>query len=348
MSKNNTVTTQAPTPSERFEAMVVRQYAADVGHVEMSDYERTLLQHCFIKCDMAFKEANAKKKNDNPPIEWANINMSKLALDAANRIKLGIDGLIPGHLYPIAYYNNATNLYDVDLRVGYMGEIFYKQKASMHPIHDIRFELVHETDEFTVYKKDMNNKIEGFIFRVNEPFKRGKVTGGYAYIEYEDETKNVLVVMSVEEINKRKPGNSDFWNKWPEEMQYKTVVHAAMKKINLDPEKINIEAANAVDIDDETVYVEEPPAGNGQEIALPKDYGQTVQHNLPPQQSAIPDPIVPEGYTVNQATPLPAREKAPAPRQNAQAQPQQQSMYQDDTPDFLRDMKGGSAKRDPF
>lgn len=347
MTENKTVATRQPTPAERFAALVVRQYAADVGHVEMSEYERRLLQHCFIRCDMAFKEANAKKKNDNPPIEWANINMSKLALDAANRIKLGIDGLIPGHLYPIAYYNNATKQYDVDLRIGYIGEIYYKQKAAMHPIHDVRVELVHETDEFTVYKKDMNNKIEGFTFKVNEPFKRGKVTGGYAYIEYEDETQNVLVVMSIEEINKRKPGNSDFWNKWPEEMQYKTVVHAAMKKVNLDPTKINLEAASSVDIDDETVYLEEPPVGNGQEITLPQDYGIPAQQSLPPQQPTIPDPIVPEGFTVNQAAP--ARDKVPAPRQSVPSPAQQQSMYQDDAPDFLRDMGGGtSGKKEPF
>lgn len=345
MPENNSVATRQMTPAERFAALVVRQYAADVGHVEMSEYERMLLQHCFIKCDMAFKEANAKKKNDNPPIEWVNINMSKLALDAANRIKLGIDGLIPGHLYPIAYYNHTTNQYDVDLRVGYVGEIFYKQKAALHPVHDIRVELVHETDEFTVYKKDMNNRIEGFTFKVNEPFKRGKVIGGYAYIEYEDETQNVLVTMSLEEINKRKQGNSEFWTKWPEEMQYKTVVHAAMKKIVLDPSKINLEAANAVEIDDETVYLEDPPAGNGQEITLPQNFGQPIQQNLPPEQPAMQENLAPEGYTINQAA-QPVRDKAPAPRPSAPAQ--QQSMYQDDAPDFLRDMGGSRGKKDPF
>lgn len=337
MSENNTVATRSATPAERFAAMVVRQYAADVGHVEMSEYERMLLQHCFIKCDMAFKEANAKKKNDNPPIEWAIINMSKLALDAANRIKLGIDGLIPGHLYPVAYYNKSTQLYDVDLRIGYVGEIFYKQKAALHPIHDIRVELVHETDEFTVYKKDMNNKIEGFTFKVNEPFKRGKVTGGYAYIEYDDETQNVLVVMSIEEINKRNPGNSDFWHKWPEEMQYKTVVHAAMKKVILDPAKINMDAASAVEIDDETVYEEDHPVENGAEISLDPSANQPA---LPQQEEAIRTDYQVSMQIEDAPRPIP-QQKADEPARQASGQPQGN--------DFLSDMrKGGTSRRNPF
>ena len=335
----NAVATRNPTPAERFSNMVLRQYAGDVGHVEMNENERMLLQHFFIKCDMAFKEANARKKNDLPPIEWAKINMTKLATDAVHRIKLGIDGLIPGHLYPIAYYNKETGLYDVDPRIGYVGEIYYKQKASYYPIHDIRIELVHETDEFTVYKQDMNNLVEGYTFKVNNPFNRGKVVGGFAYIDFEDTTRNLLFIMSAAEINKRGTG-SDFWKKWEQEMQYKTLVHAAMKKIQLDPEKINMEAAGAVEIDEETEYAPETPNANSQVISAEQVFSQPTA--LPPKQEAVP--LAPEGFTVNQAAPAPAQDKAPASRPSTPAQ-----VAYDEVPDFLRDMGGGSkGKKDPF
>ena len=342
MSENNTVTTQTPTPSERFAAMVVRQYAADVGHVEMSDYERTLLQHCFIKCDMAFAEARSKQKEDQLPIEWANINMKKLAIDAANRIKLGIDGLIPGHLYPIAYYNKATNQYDVDLRVGYKGEIYYVRQSSLRPIHDIRVELVYSNDEFIVYKKGASCKIEGYDLKVNNPFDRGTVVGGFAYIEYEDQQDNLLLTMSKAKFDERRrlAGGDKFWGPYYEEMCYKTLVHAISKKITIDPLKINastINAINAVDIDEETVMQDDSqPIGNGAEIILdPKDV--KVSAELLPQGSATMQ--IPQEQ--KHGNPVPANT-------GSMQQPVQQSMMQDAEPDFLRDMKGGNAKRDPF
>lgn len=275
MTENNTVTTRQPTPAERFTAMVIRQYAADVGQVDMSEYERTLLQHCFIKCDMAFAEARSKQKEDQLPIEWANVNMTKLAIDSAHRIKLGIDGLVPGHLYPIAYYNKATGRYDIDLRIGYKGEIYYVRNASLRPVHDIRVELVYSNDEFIVYKKGATCKIEGYDLNIKNPFDRGDVVGGFAYIEYEDEKDNLLLVMSKAKFDDRraKSGSDKFWGPYYEEMCFKTLVHAAAKKITIDPRKVNMDSLNAVEIDEETVLRDDDqPLGNGAELVLdPED-----------------------------------------------------------------------------
>ena len=130
-------------------------------------------------------------------------------------------------------------------------------------------------------------------------------------------------------------------------MCLKTIIHKAAGTIILDPEKVNSSALAAVNAEDEIDY-EDQPLGNGQEITLPQDFGQTIQQNLPPEQPTMQENLAPEGYTINQAA-QPVRDKAPAPRQSAPAQPQQQSMYEDDAPDFLRDMGSGNrGKKDPF
>lgn len=367
MIEKNTVQTRNYTPAERFTAAVVRQYAADVGQVELTEYERTLLQHCFIKCDMAFADARSKQKDDQLPIEWANVNMKKLALDAAHRIKLGIDGLVPGHLYPIAYYNKASKLYDIDLRIGYKGEIYYVMNSSMRPIHDIRVELVYSNDEFVVYKKGTTCKIEGYDLKVTNPFDRGEVVGGFAYIEYEDEQDNTLMVMSKAKFDERRrlSGSDKFWGPYYDEMCYKTLVHAAAKKITIDPRKINVDALNAVEIDEETTLHddEQPSTPARGEIILDADEDDLEE--TPQQPLLQQENLAPEGFTVNQAAP--AREtaksyrQAPPPASTAQQayepreltfQQRQAAAPRYEQPggqgSFLQDVKARTARKDPF
>ena len=332
MTENTTVQTRQMTPSERFMAESLRQYAANAGNLAISDYEKTLLQHVFIKADMSLQDMNnnleasqAKGyKKDQPPITWQNIDIKKMALDAVNRAQLGIDALIPGHMYPIAYWRKEKGLYDLDLRIGYKGEMYYIQEAALHPIREIRVELVHQTDDFTVYKKDSANKVEGYTFKVNQPFSRGPVVGGYAYIEYEDNCSNALIVMSLDEIMKRKPGNSEFWAKWEQEMQYKTLVHAAAGKVILDPKKVNATAMAMAEADDYADYSNAPSDENSIDLVLE---GKALAEQQP---AALPEP--PREMAVQQ--PARTADKAPAKPQAAPVQTQD-----DDMPDFLRDQQ---------
>lgn len=246
-----------PTHSERFAAMVERQFAGEVGNLNLTAYDRTLAQHLFIKIDASLAEAETKRKDSSKPaIAWPNINMTKIAIDAVNRVQLGIDALIPGSLYPIAYFNDRTKKYDVDLRVGYKGELFYKMAASRNPIRNVRIELVYSTDKFTIFKAGIRQPLEGYEFEITQPFERGELVGGFGYIEYEDDNDNVLVVLSKAEIDKYrgKAKGDTFWGEWYAEMAYKTIVHRTMGKIIIDPAKINVtalaqvEAENARDI----------------------------------------------------------------------------------------------------
>ena len=276
----NELVTKDASPSLRFSQMVERQYLSEVGGLDMTDHERQLLQHLFIKCDSAFIEANSKLGKDQLPITWNNINMTKLAIDAVHRIRLGLDALIPGHVYPIAYYNKDTKRYDVDLRIGYKGEAYYIRRASLRPIKDIRVELVFSTDEFIVYKKGLSSKVEGYDFNIKQPFDRGDLVGGFAYLEYEDDSENVLIVLSKKSFDKYRSlaKSATFWNQWYEEMCYKTLVHRIADKVTIDPLKISAQSIAAVQAD-----VERP-----EPVALPQQ--PTVVLDLDPDALAEPQP----------------------------------------------------------
>ncbi|MEA4928407.1 MAG: recombinase RecT [Candidatus Limiplasma sp.] len=263
--KTTAIAKREPTHSERFAMAVERQFAGEVGNLSFTGYEKTLAQHLFIKIDAALAEAETKRRDaSKPAIAWTNINMTKLAIDAVNRVQLGIDALIPGSLYPIAYYNDHTKKYDVDLRVGYKGELFYKMAASRKPIRNVRIELVYSTDRFTVFKAGLRQPLEGYEFEITQPFERGELVGGFGYIEYEDDKDNVLVVLSKAEIDKYrgKAKGDSFWGEWYAEMAYKTIVHRTTGKIIIDPAKINVTAMAQVEAEDAKDFIrqEEMPA----------------------------------------------------------------------------------------
>jgi len=244
MAKGKELQPVEETPSGRFSAMVMSEYQSAVaGKMKMDPYQKKLAQHLFVKIDMSLKEAELRRKENRnqTAITWANVNMQKLALDAVHRIELGLDGLVPNHIWPIAYKNSRTGKYDLDLRIGYAGKDYYYRKLSLYPIVDITYRLVCDTDKFTVIEKSLNNGIESYTMEIPKPFSRGQVLGGFGYIQYEDERRNQLVLVSNSDFNKSKAAakSQDFWTKHPEEMKLKTVVHRTIKRIVLDPAKIN-------------------------------------------------------------------------------------------------------------
>jgi recombination protein RecT len=168
------------------------------------------------------------------------------------RIQLGIDALLDGFLYPIPYLNSRTRLYDLDLRVGYKGKDFYRRGMALDPPVDIRYELVHETDQFTIRKKSFTNPVEDIDFEVPKPFNRSQVVGGFAHIIYKDKTKNQVILVTNEDFekSKAKAQADNFWRDYPNEMKFKTIVNRATSKLIMDPKKVNA-ALFAVEYQDE-------------------------------------------------------------------------------------------------
>ena len=251
------------THSQRFMLKVQKEFSGAVGHgVEFTSFEKQLASNLFLKTDSALKEFEAKRlksgNDQKTPFTWENVNMEKLSIDAVHRVRLGLDALIPNHLHAIAYYNNKSGKYDLDLRIGYRGKHHIRMKMATEDVKDIRYELVHENDTFVPYPKDSERPVESYKFEISNPFDRGAVIGGFGYIIYEDETKNRLVMVSEEEFEKiRKVAQTqDFWGKWGDKMRYKTLVHRVTDHLDLDPAKIN-PSFHYVESQD-SVFVEEP------------------------------------------------------------------------------------------
>ena len=231
------------TVSERFTTAVIREFESVAGQgLQLNPYQKKLAQDLFIKIDTTLKELEGKRTDQNKPaVTWQNVNMGKLAIDAVHRINLGLDALVPGHIYPIPYLNGRTKKYDLDLRIGYKGKDLYRRQMAEEPPVDVIYELVYSNDKFTVFKKGIKNPVESYQFDVPEPFNRGEIVGGFAYIIYKDETKNKLITVQGKDFDKAKAKaqSKDFWEAWPEAMKLKTIVNRATDKIPIDPKKVN-------------------------------------------------------------------------------------------------------------
>lgn len=257
--------------SERFTQKVISEFSGNVGEFHVTDYQRTLIQGYFIGVDRAIKtaeaerlrknEANRDHKFDNPvPVTWANVNMTNLALDVVHFARLGLDTMQSNFITPIPYLNKKENRYDINLMLGYNGIKYIAEKYALDPPKSVTIELVYQSDVFKPYKKGRGNDVESYEFEITNPFDRGKIVGGFGYIEYGDARKNELVIMSMKDFEKRKPeyASANFWGGkskewkngskvdvekegWLDEMCRKTLIREVYspKHILLDPRKID-------------------------------------------------------------------------------------------------------------
>jgi recombination protein RecT len=232
------------TTTERFVNRVMAEFQSFTGSVARFDEEKKrLAQHLFIKADSALKEFEAKRLQKNEkksPFTWENVNLQKMAIDAIDRIELGLDALADNHIHVIPYFNTKLGKYDLDMRIGYIGKDYYKRRFAIDPPKDIIYELVYSNDKFGIIKRDFKNRVERYKFEVVEPFNRGKIVGGFGYLVYEDETKNRVIVVGEADFLKsmKLAGTGTFWSNHPEMMRMKTLVNRVTKQIYIDPQKV--------------------------------------------------------------------------------------------------------------
>lgn len=235
--------------SVRFVSEVERQFGQEMGtDIVFSDHQKKLAQHLFLKADQALKEFEerrvSKNNNGKTPYTWDNVNIKNLALEAVHKVNLGLDALMKNHIHVIPYLNGKNKKYDLDLQTGFKGLKYIAQTFAIDPPKKITCELVHENDHFKILKSNFEREVEGYEFEVENPFDRGPVIGGFGYIEYDDPTKNQLLVLTEEDFNKakKKAKTNMIWNEWPEKMRYKTIVRRVVDLIDLDPEKVNAQS----------------------------------------------------------------------------------------------------------
>jgi recombination protein RecT len=233
------------TNAERFNLTVQRLLEESTGHeMRMTEQQRRLVQNYFIGIDAALQKAEQKRTDKaRPPYIWQNVDLQDLAVQVRDSMRLGLDMLIPNHVHAIPYLDERSGKYVVNLMTGYIGMTMLAIKYALDPPKNIIIELVRETDKFTVLKKSSSRNVEGYEFELTEMWNRGEIVGGFGYLEYDDPTKNRVILMSAKDLKKRKPKNAsqNFWGTWENEMMYKTLVRNVCNNTNVprDPTKID-------------------------------------------------------------------------------------------------------------
>ena len=358
--------------SERFTAMVMKQFGGAVGAPNLTEFQKRLIQGYFIAVDRALKTAEEERlrKNSNNrdhqydndlPVVWENVNLTDLALDAVHYARMGLDMMQDNHLFPIPYKNNKTGKYDMTLMPGYNGIRYIAEKYAVEQPVAVTTEIVYSTDTFTPIKKSKENRVESYLFEIKQPFDRGEIVGGFGYIEYADATRNELIIMPLKAILKRKPkyASANFWggsttewqtingkrqkvdvetDGWFEEMCLKTLIREvySAKHIPRDPKKI----------DDSYQYMKLREAQVAQMQAQENidayangDVIDTTQTELPPSAASMLPPA-PTGYQVNRDTGEAIEPLATAPVPPAASMPDPPLPAQDG-PNGQQTMMGG-------
>ena len=263
--------------SEQFTSKVLREFGSTAGAIQVTDYQRQLIQGYFIAIDRALKAAEEKRlyKNtnnsdhtyDDPnPITWNTVDLNALALDVVHYARMGLVMLQSNLLSAIPFKSNnktcksGTKMYTVTLMPGYNGIQYIALKYALEKPVSVTTELVYSTDTFKPIKRSHDNKVESYVFEINNAFDRGEIIGGFGYIEYKEPEKNKLVIMTLKDIMKRRPekaagefwgGTKTVWEKgkkkevetdgWFEEMCLKTLKREVYSAKNMprDPKKID-------------------------------------------------------------------------------------------------------------
>lgn len=260
------ITKTEPTQSERFMTKVISEFGSSVGEVALTDFQKRLAQNYFIALDGVLKTAEekrlkkAEKYRDKLPITWVNVDMEKLARDVVAYARIGFDPAQPNHINLIPFKNNNTGKYDIGFIEGYRGLELKSVKYGLDVPDHVTVELVYSNDYFAPIKKDANHPHESYEFQIKNPFDRGSILGGFYFHSFnKNPEKNKLVMMTLKEIEKRKPdhasaefwgGEKDKWENgqkvgkekvegWYEKMCWKTVYRAAHNDITIDSQKID-------------------------------------------------------------------------------------------------------------
>jgi len=315
MTENNTqLAKQELSQSERFTNMVIAEFGTGVGEVALTGHQKRLAQNYFMAADIALQAAEEKRKNkktnqDPLPVIWANVDMQALAQAVVSAARVGWDPLQSNHVSLIPFKNNAKNKYGMTLMPGYRGIELRAVKYGLDA-PDVIVELVYSNDKFKSAKRDKNNRYETYDFEIVDDFDRGTIKGGFYYHSYLDHPeKNKLVVMTLADIEKRKPkyASPEFWggektlwkdgkaagkeiiDGWFEKMAYKTIYRAAYMDITIDSQKIDDDFIRLKQVENDfkeaEVQQEIDANANGQVIDITPEHGPEIvveQGDAPP------------------------------------------------------------------
>ncbi len=149
---------------------------------------------------------------------------------------LGLD-FFNGECYAIPYGGT------LNFQTDYKGEIKLAKKYSVNPIKDIYAKLVREGDFYELSVVDGKQSV---TFKP-EPFNDGEIKGAFGVVLYADDSMDIeeMSTAEIEQIRNdfSKAKNSPAWTKTPGEMYKKTVLRRLLKKVSLDFDSAEQDAA---------------------------------------------------------------------------------------------------------
>lgn len=302
--KNSQAQPRPTSLSQVFTAKVLNELVGSVGKMEVTEEQRRLVQGYYMGCDKALRTAEERRKGDKKPFVWANVNIdSTLAQNIVNYMRVGIDMGVENSLWVVPMYNGKNGKYDLTFRIGFEGRKQLARKYSLDEIVDIKDDLIYSTDKFKVVKRDSQHEIENYELEVTSPFDRGELVGGFVYVEFANPRKNFVFLMSKKDIEKHKAKaqTNSIWDEWYDLMARKTILHAACKKISLDPQKISDNYCRIVAAD-----VQADQLAASQVIAENANNGAVIDVDVPEQEPVA----IPQQTTVQQPVPQTVIEQA--------------------------------------
>lgn len=256
---------QAVSLSTHFVNKVLTELSGSVK-VDWNEEQRRLAQGYYMGIERSLQAAEERRNTakNTVPFNWKNTVIdSDLAQKIATNVRFGLDMRIDNNLFVVPRMDNKVGKYRLSFMVGYEGRKLIAKKYSLDSLVDIKDELVYASDKFSIVKKDATHDVESYNFEITNPFDRGELIGGFCYVQFEDASKNFVYVMSKKDIEKHKAKalTANIWNEWYDLMARKTIIHAACKKISIDPKKIDdayrewerSETETAIDKSQETI-----------------------------------------------------------------------------------------------
>jgi recombination protein RecT len=327
MSDNKQLTPVEPDASVRFTKAVISRYGNAVGEVNLTDYEKQLVQRYFIKFDAtlktterdrAAKNAWTKGEQNDLPAVWQNVDLDQLAEDVVFYARMGLDPMMKNFLNIIPFRAKKAEKYTATFIEGYEGKKYVAFEMALDRPIAIICDVVYKNDVFKPhFKKPLDpNSFDSYEYDAPQPFDRGELVGGFGYVQYADPRKNQLLFMSKKEIDKRKPryasvefwgGDKDVWKDgkkdgkehidgWYDEMAYKTMIRATCDLVTLDPKKVNANYAAiesrreeySLQAASDQVTTEIAENANGPMLAI-----EAVEEQAAPEPEALPAPTPP-------------------------------------------------------
>ena len=337
-NKNTQVGSPQISQADRFTQAVMKEFVNNAGDISVTNFQKKLIQNYFIKLDMILKENEQKRlaKRDADPLEfiWKNVNMQQLALDVVSYSSVGLDPLQDNHINLIPYKNSKTQQFDIGFIIGYEGLKIKAFKYGFEVPDDVIVELVYSNDVFKSHKKNKDNRVESYDFDIVDDFDRGEVKGGFYYhVFHERPEKNRLKVMTMRDIEKRKPkyASAEFWGGdkdkwvngqkqgkekvegWFEEMCEKTIKRAAYNSITIDSEKIDDHLVKIMQLENN--------ADSGKDLAL-EEVNRDINTNANRKTLSFYDAEVVES---KQLDPASVKATVPPAQTKQYAEPMEQS-----------------------